>query len=327
MAPAYPDDKTAKGPGVDIDQRTHQADKDGKFRRQSSSFRDVISVDHPKFRPEKGRYVLYVNSGCPWAHRTLLMRKLKGLEEIIDVVFLHWALGEKGWYFKNEGESVAKDPYYGYTLLREFYFKADPSYDKRFTVPVLWDLKHETIVNNESSEIIRIFNTAFNDLLPPAKAAIDVYPEKLRGEIDQVNEWVYNKVNNGVYKTGFATTQEAYDENVYPLFESLGRLEKMLSDGREFVMGSKLTDVDIRLYPTIVRFDAAYFTLFRCNIKMIRYGYPNLHKWLLHLYYDLPEIFKATTFLEQLKKGYASTRCGITPAGPIPLIMEREAAL
>ncbi|KAK9375641.1 glutathione S-transferase [Lipomyces chichibuensis] len=327
MAPAFPDDKTAKGPGVDADQRKEQADKDGKFRRQSSSFRDVISADHSKFKPEKGRYVVYVVATCPWAHRALLMRKLKGLEEFIDVVWLHWALGEKGWYFKEEDNSLAKDPYYGYTLLREFYFKADPRYDKRFTVPMLWDRKYETIVNNESSEIIRIFNTAFNEQLPPEKAVIDVYPEELLTEIDEVNEWVYDKVNNGVYKTGFATTQEAYDETVYPLFESLERLDKRLSDGREFIMGSKLTEVDIRLYPTIVRFDAAYFTLFRCNIKMIRYGYPYLHKWLLHLYYDFPEIFEGTTFLEQLKKGYASTRVGITPAGPIPLIMERQAAL
>ncbi|KAK9450635.1 glutathione S-transferase [Limtongia smithiae] len=253
------------------------------------------------------------------------MLKLKGLEDFISVVWLHWALGEKGWYFKEEDNSPAEDPYYGFKFLREFYFRADPGYDKRFTVPMLWDLKHETIVNNESSEIIRIFNTAFNDHLPADKAAIDVYPEDMRGEIDEINEWVYNNINNGVYKTGFAATQEAYDENVYPLFESLDRLEELMSDGREFVLGSRMTEVDIRLFVTLIRFDAAYFTLFRTNIRMIRYGYPRLERWLLHLFYDMPTIFQETTFIEQFKKGYATTKPdSVTPAGPLPLIMPRS---
>ncbi|KAK9459602.1 glutathione S-transferase [Lipomyces oligophaga] len=248
------------------------------------------------------------------------MIKLKGLEEYVEVIWLHWELGPQGWFFKEVDNSSAKDPYYGFTYLREFYFKADPDYDKRFTVPMLWDRKYETIVNNESSEIIRIFNTGFNHLLPADKAEIDVYPTALRPEIDEINEWIYNTVNNGVYKTGFATTQEAYDANVYPLFKSLDRLEKLLSDGREFIMGSVLTEVDIRLFPTIVRFDAAYFTLFRCNIRMIRFGYPNLNKWFCHLYYDFPEVFMETTFPEQFRAGYATVVNGIVPAGPEPLI-------
>ncbi|KAK9464308.1 glutathione S-transferase [Lipomyces arxii] len=321
--PALPDDPNAKGPGVDADQRKNQADQDGKFRRQASTFRDMISLGHPHFKPEKNRYVVYVCATCPWAHRVLLMIKLKGLEEFVSVVWLHWALGEQGWYFEPVDNSCEKDPHYGFTLLSQFYFKADKNYDKRFTVPMLWDLKYETIVNNESSEIIRMFNTAFNVVLPADKAAIDVYPESLRPEIDKMNEWVYNTVNNGVYKAGFATTQSAYDENVYPLFRSLDRLEEILSDGREFLFGSTLTEADIRLFPTIIRFDAAYFTLFSCNIRMIRYGYPNLQRWLLHLYYDFPAIFKDTTFLEQLKKGYSTAKTGIAPAGPIPIMMER----
>ncbi|KAK9453584.1 glutathione S-transferase [Dipodascopsis uninucleata] len=252
------------------------------------------------------------------------MVKLKGLEDFIEVIWLHWVLGPKGWFFEAVDNSVDKDPYYGFKYLREFYFKADPNYSKRFTVPMLWDRKYETIVNNESSEIIRIFNTAFNHLLPKEKAEIDVYPKELRSEIDEINDWIYNTVNNGVYKTGFAATQDAYNENVFPLFESLDRLEKILSDGREFIMGSKMTEVDIRLYPTIARFDVAYFTLFRCNIRMIRYEYPNLQKWYLHLYYDFPDIFKVTTFFEQLKKGYNGLREDIpVPAGPLPMIPER----
>ncbi|KAK7204960.1 glutathione S-transferase [Myxozyma melibiosi] len=322
---ALPDDSTATGPGIEADQRSGQADPDGKFRRQASAFRDVIAPGHERFPPEKGRYVLYVCATCPWAHRALIMVKLKGLEEFVDVVWLHWELGEKGWYFKEVDNSPAKDPYYGFTYLREFYFRANPDYDKRFTVPMLWDRKLETIVNNESSEIIRILNTAFNELLPADKAAIDVYPEDLRPEIDEINEWVYNTVNNGVYKTGFAQTQEAYDENVYPLFASLERLETILSDGREFLLGSRLTEADIRLYVTIIRFDAAYFTLFRCNIKMIRYEFPHLQNWLMHLYYDFPTVFKETTFLEQLKKGYSGVqKIELVPAGPVPLMMPRE---
>ncbi|KAK9480302.1 glutathione S-transferase [Lipomyces japonicus] len=324
--PALPVDQTAKGPGVSVDQRTSQADTDGKFRRQAASFRDVIAPDHDQFKPEKGRYVLYVSAICPWAHRTLILRKLKGLDDFVEVIWLHWALGPEGWFFKAEDNSIEKDPYYGFTRLREFYFKADPGYDKRFTVPMLWDRKLETIVNNESSEIIRIFNTAFNEVISPEKAKIDVYPEHLRTEIDEINEWIYNTVNNGVYKTGFATTQEAYDENVYPLFKSLDRLDAILSDGREFLVGGQLTEVDVRLFVTIIRFDAAYNTLFKCNIKTIRYHYRHLHRWLLHLYYDFPEAFKDTTFLDQLKKGYATAKLTIVPAGPVPAILEREEA-
>lgn len=257
------------------------------------------------------------------------MRKLKGLEEYVDVVWLHWKMGPKGWFFEAVDNSTDKDPYYGFKYLQDFYFKAKPDYDKRFTVPMLWDKKLETIVNNESSEIIRNFNTCFNAYLPLDKAKLDFYPEELRADIDAIDELIYNTVNNGVYKAGFATVQEAYEENVFTLFESLDKLEKILDD-REFLIGpgkGVLTEADVRLYVTIVRFDVAYHNLFKCNIKMIRHDYPNLHRWLRHLYYDFPEEFKDTTFLEQTRNGYAAVNSGaVVPAGPLPLMVPRQTA-
>ncbi|GAA6027232.1 hypothetical protein JCM8097_002508 [Rhodosporidiobolus ruineniae] len=332
-------------PGDNEHQRdiTKWASKDGQFRRQESAFRDKIEVGG-KFEPEKGRYLLYVCLACPWAHRTLIVRKLKGLEDYIDVATVHPFMGALGWSFyppirdddggypKTEGEvgsddgvsEVTGDPLYQSKFIRELYFKVDPNYGGRFTVPVLWDKKTETIVNNESSEIIRFLNTEFNSVLPEEFAKVDLYPEALRAEINDQNDWVYNTVNNGVYKSGFATTQEAYESNVIPLFESLDRLEKMLDGGKEFIAGDQLSEADVRLYTTIVRFDPVYHGHFKTSLGSIRHNYPNLNRWMKNLYWNYPA-FKDTTNFEHIKKHYYMSHgqinpTRIVPVGPVPSI-------
>ncbi|KAI5476729.1 Glutathione S-transferase [Pseudohyphozyma bogoriensis] len=254
---------------------TIPTDKDGQFKRTVSSFRDHIRPDG-EFKPEKGRYILYVSYACPWAHRTLITRKLKGLDEVIDLSIVHPHMGAKGWsfypplrdedghYVQANGEDVGSDDgiagvipdlVHHAKFLRELYFLAEKNYDGRFTVPILWDNKTSKIVNNESSEIIRMLNSEFNSQLPEEFASIDVYPSSLRKDIDSINDWVYDKINNGVYKSGFATSQKAYEANVVPLFDSLERVEKILDGGKTFLVGDQLTEADIRLYVTIVRFD------------------------------------------------------------------------
>ncbi|GAA5851572.1 hypothetical protein JCM5353_008965 [Sporobolomyces roseus] len=324
---------------------TSWASKDGEFRRQQSTFRDAIEKNG-QFPPEKGRYVLYVSLACPWAHRALIVRKLKGLEDYIDVSIVHPHMGAMGWsfyppirgeegeYLKTSGEvgeedgvkEVIKDPLYDSKFVRELYFKANPDYDQRFTVPIIWDKKNETIVNNESSEIIRFMNTAFNEEIDETFAKLDLYPEdkEVRKAIDDQNDWVYNKVNNGVYKSGFATTQKAYENNVIPLFESLDRLEKMLEGGKEFIAGDKLTEADVRLYTTLIRFDCTYVSHFKCNLGTIRHNYPNLNRWMKNLYWNYPA-FKETTNFEHIKMHYFTSHpqinpTRIIPAGPTPPI-------
>ncbi|KAG0316669.1 S-glutathionyl-(chloro)hydroquinone reductase [Linnemannia gamsii] len=287
-------------------------DKTGEFKRQVSSFRDVIS-DEPgsKFVPEAGRYHLYISYACPWAHRTLLVRALKGLEDIISLDVVHWHMQEKGWPFKDGYE----DSLYGAKFIREIYFKAQPDYAGRFTVPVLWDKKTETIVNNESSEIIRMLNTAF-DKLVPSKAGINYYPQALRPEIDAINEWIYDTVNNGVYKSGFATTQTAYENNVYPLFQSLDRIEEILSKSN-YLVGNTLTEADLRLWTTIVRFDPVYHGHFKCNIKGIEKDYPHILKWTRRIY-QLPKVAE-TVNMEHIKKHYYQSHLQINPTGVVPV--------
>jgi putative glutathione S-transferase len=299
--------------------------KDGHFRRQTSTFRDFITPDG-LFKPEKGRYVLYVNYGCPWANRTLIVRLLKKLEDFIEVSYLDASRVENGsWFYSGKDGSDEKDPVYGFKFIKEIYHKVQPDYSLRYTIPVLFDRKTETIVNNESSEIIRMFND-FN----PKDDTPDLYPEPLRAEIDEINDWVYHTVNNGVYKSGFATTQEAYNANVIPLFQSLDRLEGILSGNgdktkeRDFLVGpgrGVLTEADVRLYTTIARFDVAYFHAFRCNLKSIEAGYPNIQRWFLGLYHR-PE-FKSVTKLKSIKEGYfritrrAVDQETVVPIGPI----------
>ncbi|KAH9923740.1 glutathione S-transferase [Epithele typhae] len=297
---------------------------DGSWTRKPSSFRNTIEKGG-QFEPEKGRYLLYAGYGCPWATRTLITRKLKGLEDIIDVVIVSPRMTEMGWPFAKVDPfpGTNDDPLFGASHLREIYLKAEPDYDGRYTIPALWDRKTETIVNNESSELIRIFNSAFNHLLPADKAAIDLYPEHLRKEIDELNEWVYTTVNNGVYRCGFASSQKAYEDAMIPLFESLDRLEKILT-GKEYLVGDQLTEADIRLFVTINRFDVAYYTLFKCNLRSIRHDYPAIHLWLRKLYWGDKPAFRETSNYDHIKAGYSHTKNGsaaIVPMGPLPHIL------
>ena len=281
-----------------------QADSDGHFKRKPSHFRDFISKDaNSRFPAEKDRYALYINVGCPWAHRANLVRSLKGLEDVIQLIKCDFDLTKDGWLFTGKHGSDPKDPLYGFTSLGQLYHKADPAYNGRFTVPTLWDKKAETIVNNESSEIIRMFFSEFDDLLPEhvresAHPFGGFYPEHLRNEIDHMNEWVYNTVNNGVYKTGFATTQQAYESNLFPVFESLDRLEKHLGESGHspYLFGKAITEADIRLYTTMIRFDVAYHNIFMCNLKMIRHDYPRLHLWLRNLYWNSGKTTNGSAF-------------------------------
>lgn len=276
-------------------------------------------------------------SNTPQAHRTLITRILKGLESIIDVYQVHFTMGPEGWYFSGEGGSLPRDPLYGFTKLKQLYEKADPGYVGRYTVPALWDKKEGTMVSNESADIIRMFYTEFDELLPEGLREVNrpLYPEALRGEIDEMNAWVYDGVNNGVYKTGFAASQEAYDANVRTVFASLDRLEDVLSHGKRYLLGDRLTEVDIRLYTTLVRFDVAYHPVFLCNLKSIRHDYPRLYMWLRRLYWDRDEqgeargAFYKTTEpnLGRYGEGYARARHRIVFGREGPLIIPRGPAV
>ncbi|KAF3042161.1 hypothetical protein E8E12_007831 [Didymella heteroderae] len=297
-----------------------------------SQFRNAIPSEH--FPAEKDRYILYVNAVCPWAHRAVIVRALKGLEDIIDIVEVDARDSVHGWYFSGQ-RGPSCDPRYGIRWLKELYLRADPGYTGRITIPVLWDKQRETIANNESADIIRILTNSFDHLLPLEKREVNkgaaaFVPTHLEKEINELNSWVFDTVNNGVYKIGFATSQAAYNEHITKLFQSLDRLEAHLSDPGHYpyLFGQHITEADIRLYTTLIRFDVAYYALFKCNIKMIRMDYPRLHEWLRRLYWDEgPEtaggVFKNTTQFEVIKRGYASVTVGngVVPAGPLPHIM------
>ncbi|KAG9010463.1 S-glutathionyl-(chloro)hydroquinone reductase [Tulasnella sp. JGI-2019a] len=303
------------------------ASTDGHSRRLPSTFRNVIESGG-EYPPEKGRYHLFISYGCPWANRATIVRQLKGLQDFIGITVVSPVLTAKGWAFQKAAEKevagTEDDPLNGCSHIREYYFKVNPEYDGRFTVPLLWDKKSESIVNNESAEIIRMFNTAFNDLLPVEKSKLDLYPNELRKDIDEVNDWLYNTVNSGVYKTGFATSQEAYDANVKPLFASLDRLEGILK-GKNYLVGERLTEADVRLFTTMIRFDPVYHGLFKCNYGLIRHMYPEINRWMKNLYWNNPA-FKATINFEHIKVGYyyfqQHNPTRIVPAGPTPDIEE-----
>jgi len=304
----------------DITKMTHQPD--GSFKRAASSFRNFIEKGG-KFEAEQDRYHLYVSYACPWATRTLIVRKLKGLEALIPVTVVSPHMGTQGWPFAKVDKFPAADvdPLYDSEHVKDLYFRADPDYSGRFTVPVLWDKKNHTIVNNESSEIIRIFNSAFNDIIPKDKAVLDIYPQAHQAEIDSINEWVYDTVNNGVYKAGFAMSQQAYETAVVPIFDSLDRLEKLLT-GKDYLVGGILTEADVRLWVTIIRFDPVYVGHFKCNLRTIRSGYPAIHSWMKKLYWNNPA-FKDSTNFEHIKAHYYWSHptinpTRVVPVGPIP---------
>ncbi|KAH8173556.1 glutathione S-transferase omega-like 2 [Sarocladium implicatum] len=315
-------------------------DNSGEFKRQVSSLRSWISREEgAQFPPEKGRYHLYVSYACPWACRALIARKLKGLEDIISFSVVHWYLGEGGWRFvtKEEegqvpGENVIRDPIPGhenFERLSDVYFETDKDYNGRYTVPLLYDKKTKTIVSNESSEILRMLGSEFDDLIEEKYRKVDLYPSNLRSEIEEAHTWIYDLINNGVYKSGFATKADAYERNVTALFEALDRAEKHLSTNPgPYWFGDVLTEVDVRLFVTIIRFDPVYVQHFKCNIRDIRSGYPALHKWMRELYWKHPE-FKETTNFEHIKWHYTRSHTqinppSITPVGPLPHILPLE---
>ncbi|VDC04440.1 unnamed protein product [Peniophora sp. CBMAI 1063] len=297
---------------------------DGSLKRPESSFRNFIERGGD-FEPEVGRYHLYVSYACPWAHRTLIVRKLKGLEDFIDVTVVSPRMGSHGWPFASVDSfpGADTDPLFESEHIKDVYLHVDPNYGGRFTVPVLFDKKRDIIVNNESSEIIRMFNTAFNHLLPADKASVDLYPENLRAEIDQLNACVYNDINNGVYKSGLATSSDAYRAAVVKVFEGLDRVESILS-GRTYLIGDQLTEADVRLFVTIIRFDPVYVGHFKCNLKTIRHGYPAINLWLRRLYWG-NDVFRSTTNFDHIKTHYYWSHITINPhrivpIGPVPLI-------
>ena len=284
---------------------------DGKFIRSKSQFENQITNDeNAEFKPESNRYHLYISHACPWAHRALIFRKLKKLEGHISISVVHPLMLKNGWTFQ-VGEDVIQDNILGSKYMHQIYTSAKKNYTGRVTVPVLWDKKKKTIVNNESSQIIRIFNSAFNNL---TNNEDNYYPEKIRDQIDEINDDVYNNINNGVYKTGFATTKEAYEENFDALFKSLDNIERILTL-TNFLVGNNITEADWRLFTTLIRFDAVYFGHFKCNKKRIS-DYPKIYKYLQNLF-NIKGI-KETIFMDHIKTHYYASHKMINPTGIVP---------
>lgn len=290
---------------------------DGKFERSESQFRNWITADGSAgpsgaagFKAQAGRYHLYVSLACPWAHRTLIFRKLKGLESMISVSVVNPLMGEQGWTFA-EGPGVVADPLLQAKYMHQLYTAADPNYSGRVTIPVLWDKQHNVMVNNESSEIIRMFNSAFDEI--GAKPG-DYYPEALRAEIDRINAHVYDSINNGVYKAGFATSQKAYELAVFPLFAALDELEHRFSKQR-YLVGEQITEADWRLFTTLIRFDAVYHGHFKCNLKQIE-DYPHVAGYMRELY-QWPGVAE-TVNMAHIKEHYYRSHPTINPSGVVP---------
>lgn len=289
-------------------------DRQGGFVRQASQFRHWISADGTtEFAAEPDRYHLYVALICPWASRTLIARSLKGLEQVITVSVVEPQLGSAGWRF-GDYPGAQRDTLNQAEYLHELYTRADAAFTGRATVPVLWDKKTQTIVNNESADILRMLNSGFGDL---ADDRLDLYPADLRTEIDALNETIYTRLNNGVYRTGFATTQVSYQQAFSDVFTQLDELEALLKDGRTFVLGERLTETDIRLFVTLIRFDAAYYGLFKCNLRRLC-DYPLLDRYLKSVL--AVSGIRQTVNMDHIKQGYYSIKAlnpnGIVPAGP-----------
>ena len=305
--------------GVWKDQWYDTTASGGSFQRSTAAFRNWITADGQAgpsgsdgFPAQSGRYHLYVSYACPWAHRTLIFRALKGLENHISVAALHPEMLSEGWTFETDAHGATGDTLYGLPFARDIYIKADPLVSGRVTVPILWDKQRETIVSNESSEIIRMFNSAFDGITGNAN---DYWPKEMRGAIEEVNARIYDTINNGVYKSGFATTQTAYDAAVGPLFDSLDWLEKRLSEKR-YLMGERITEADWRLFTTLVRFDPVYHLHFKCNRKRI-VDYPNLWAYTRELF-QMPGIAE-TVNMEHIVRHYHYSHETINPNRIIPI--------
>jgi glutathionyl-hydroquinone reductase len=290
----------------------------GEFVRKAPQFRNWVTPDGAPgpsgkggFKAERDRYHLYVSLACPWAHRTLIFRKLKGLEETISVSIVHPLMRENGWTFDTGFEGATGDTLLGYQFMHQVYTRADVNYSGRVTVPVLWDRQHNTIVSNESSEIIRMFNSAFAAV---GASGGDFYPERLRAEINEINVLVYENINNGVYRAGFATTQSAYEAAFERLFAALDTLEARLS-GQPFLVGNAQTEADWRLFTTLVRFDAVYVGHFKSNKKRIA-DYPALSAYMRRLYHV--QGIAGTVSIPHIKHHYYASHLNINPTGIVP---------
>ena len=285
----------------------------GKFKRSESSWRDWVTADGSSgFKAESGRYHLYVSLACPWAHRTLIFRKLKGLEPHITVSVVHPLMLEDGWTFDSDFPGATGDTLMGKEFLREIYLAADPKATTRVTVPVLWDKETNTIVSNESSEIIRMMNSAWDDI---TGNTLDFWPHDLRVSIEPVNERVYHGINNGVYRAGFATTQSAYEEGANDVFDTLDWLEEKLTD-RRYLVGDRLTEADWRLFTTLARFDAVYVQHFKCNRHQLT-DYPNVWAYARRLY-AYGEVAETVDF-DHIRNHYFRSHPTINPYGILPV--------
>ncbi|MTH34597.1 glutathione S-transferase family protein [Paracoccus limosus] len=291
----------------------------GRFKRTTTAWRNWITPDGAPgpsgeggFPAESGRYHLYVSLACPWAHRTLIFRALKGLAPHIDISVVHPDMLSEGWTFATDFPATTGDNLFGLPYLRDIYLRANPQTSGRVTVPILWDKQRGTIVSNESAEIIRMFNSAFNGLTGDTD---DYCPEGLLTQVDELNARIYDSVNNGVYKAGFATSQQAYDEAIYPLFDALDWLEDHLA-GNRYLTGARITEADWRLFTTMVRFDPVYHTHFKCNRKWLR-EYPNLWGWTRELY-QWPGVAETVNF-DHIVRHYHYSHARINPYRILPI--------
>lgn len=298
--------------GVWVKGSVSSNDQKGSFKRASSVFRNKISSNHSTYLPETNRYHLYVSYACPWAHRTLIFRKLKNLESHISVDYVHPDMLEMGWSFEKNFPGTSGDSLHNKRYVHEIYQLSDKDISTKATVPILWDKKTRTIVNNESAEIIRIMNDAFNDI---TKNKDDYYPEKFRDQIDSINDTIYENINNGVYRSGFSKTQNSYEEAVKNLFTSLDMVNDIL-EGRNYLVGDILTEADIRLVPTLIRFDCVYYFHFKCNLKKIS-EYKNISRYLRNLLEE--DAIKSTTNFEHIKRHYFYSHENINPFRIIPI--------
>ena len=282
----------------------------GKFIRTEAQFRNFIDY-HSEFTPDSGRYHLYVSLACPWAHRTLIYRSLKDLNDHISFSVVNPYMLENGWTFEESFPGTTSDHLFSKQYLYQIYLKADSNYSGRVTVPVLWDKKNQTIVSNESSEIIRMFNYSFNEL---TGNNLDFYPEKFQEKIDEINDFTYHNINNGVYKVGFATKQSVYEEELDRLFDALDQVEEILEQNT-YLLGSEMLECDLRLFPTLLRFDPVYVGHFKCNKKRI-IDYPNINRYLQSIKSNSK--IKPTINIDHIKTHYYGSHPTINPNGIIP---------